>query len=78
VSWLGTPALERLLTNDPSDPVREQAVSVLARRKDPGAIQTVIQAARADKSAKVRRQAVNALARSKDPAAVRFFEDVFR
>jgi 3-methyladenine DNA glycosylase AlkC len=78
VSWLATPALERLLTSDPSDPVREQAVSVLARRKDPGAIQTVIQAAKADKSAKVRRQAVNALARSKDPAAVRFFEDVFR
>lgn len=78
VTWLGTPALERLLASDPSDPVREQAVGVLARRKDPGAIQTVIQAARADKSAKVRRQAVNALARSKDPAAVRFFEDVFR
>jgi hypothetical protein len=78
VSWLGSPALERLLSNDPSDPVREQAVSVLARRKDPGAIQTVIRAAKEDKSPKVRRQAVAALARSKDPAAVRFFEDVFK
>jgi hypothetical protein len=78
VSWLGSPALERLLSNDPSDPVREQAVSVLARRKDPGAIQTVIRIAKADKSPKVRKQAVAALARSKDPAAVRFFEDVFK
>jgi HEAT repeat protein len=58
--------------------VREQAVNVLARRKDPGAIQTVIRAAKADKNPKVRRQAVAALARSKDPAAVRFFEDVFK
>ena len=53
VSWLPSPALERsLLTTDLSEPVREQAVSVLARRKDPGAIQTVIRTAREDKSAK--------------------------
>jgi len=78
VSWLTSPALERIVSSDPSDPVREQAVNVLARRKDPGAIQTVIKAAKEDKSPKVRRQAVAALARSKDPAAVRFFEDVFK
>ena len=76
VSWLEVPALERLIKNDLSEPVRERAISVLAARKDPGAIQTVIRAAKEDKSPKVRRQAVLALARSKDPAAVRFFEDV--
>jgi HEAT repeat protein len=73
---VGTDTLLNLLKNDSSERIREQAVSVLARRKEPQAIPTVIRVAREDKSAKVRKQAMNALARSKDPAALRFFEDV--
>ena len=75
-SWVGYDTLMSLLKNDSSEKVRERAVDVLARRKEPQAIPIVIRAAREDKSDKVRRQAMNALARSKDPAALRFFEDV--
>ena len=75
-SWVGTDTLLNLLKNDSSERIREQAVSVLVRRKEPQAIPAVIRVAREDKSAKVRKQAMNALARSKDPAALRFFEDV--
>jgi HEAT repeat protein len=76
MNWVGFDTLMSLLKNDASEKIRERAVDVLARRKEPQAIPTVIRAAREDKSDKVRRQAMNALARSKDPAALRFFEDV--
>ena len=76
VSWVGTDTLLSLVKNDSDEKIRQRAVDVLALRKDPQAIPTVIRAAREDKSDKVRRQAMNALARSKDPAALKFFEQV--
>jgi hypothetical protein len=76
VQWVGLPTLLRVMQNDSSERVREQAVNALVRRKEPDAIPTVIRAAREDKSPRVRQQAMNALARSKDPRAIRFFDDL--
>jgi HEAT repeat protein len=71
VFWLRSfGALKRVLTNDPSDRVRDRALQALAMRKEPEAIDLVIATARNDTSPRVRGQALFALSRQAGMKAV--------
>src|SRR5260370_29698879 len=80
--WLGNArgqhgyeTITRLLRDDPSDAVRENAVNALAQSKQPDAITTLLNVARDDKSPKVRGQALLWVAQR---AEARISEDAIR
>ena len=59
----GFDVLKGLIANDPSERVRERAISTLGGSKEPEAVDLLIATARKDPSARMRMQALSALNR---------------
>ena len=55
--------LKGLIANDPSDRVRERAISTLGNNKEPEALDLLIATARKDPNSRMRMQAISALNR---------------
>jgi len=66
----GVEAVKNLIAVDPSESVRQAAISGLARNKDPEALNVLISTARSAKEPRTRSQAISALNRKSGPAVL--------
>jgi HEAT repeat protein len=66
----GVEVLKNVIANDPSESVKQGAISGLARNKDPEALQLLIATARSDRDPRTRGQAISSLNRKPGQAVL--------
>jgi HEAT repeat protein len=68
---LDVPTLSRMYDASSARPIRETVIDLLSARKEPGALDKLVDIARNGTDPAMRRQAISILARSKDPRAAK-------
>ncbi|HEY4101187.1 MAG TPA: HEAT repeat domain-containing protein [Gemmatimonadales bacterium] len=66
---LDVATLGRMYDTSPERPIREQVIQLLSQRKEPAAVDKLVDVAKNGTDPMMRRSAISALARSKDPRA---------